>query len=223
MEINQHNYRSFPAVSNSDLTTLQKYWEPERIWIDKEKAYRFGNLIDAIITEPEKVDYYALQVDGVQYTREEFEQANEMRKAFYKDAFCVSMQKQCSFQRISYQSQFKINRGGFEFALPAKCKWDLFCENIDLSGDIKSTAAATQKQFEDACHHFDYFRSRAWYMDLEGRSNDILIGISKKNNQIFKIPIKRGDKLYNLGKEQYQDLAFKYFTYYGDVHLIKNN
>lgn len=218
MTINQQNYRSFPAVSNSDLTALLKYWEPENVWIDKEKAFRFGNLIDAIITEPEKVNYFTLQVDGVQYTKEEFEQAEEMRKAFYRDEFCSAMVKQCSFQRISYQPSFLIEYDGFSFNLPAKCKWDLFCERMDLSGDIKSTAAATQKQFEEACHHFDYFRSRAWYMDLEGRNNDILIGISKKNNQVFKIPIKRGDKYYNAGKAQYQEIAFRYWAYYGDIH-----
>ena len=218
MDINQDNYRRFPAVSNSDLTALQKYWEPENIWIDKEKAFRFGNLIDAIITEPEKVNYFTLQVNDVQYTKEEFDQAEEMRKAFYRDEFCKSMVKQCSFQRISFQPSFNIVYDGFSFNLPAKCKWDLFCEHIDLSGDIKSTAAATQKQFEEACHHFDYFRSRAWYMDLEGRSNDILIGISKKNNKVFKIPIKRGDKFYNAGKAQYQEIAFRYWAYYGDIH-----
>lgn len=217
MEINSANYRKFPAVSNSDLTELQKYWEPENIWIDKEKAYRFGNLIDAIITEPERVNYYLHRVDDVQYTPEEFLQAEEMRKAFYKDAFCVSMVKQCSFQRISYRPDFQIEHEGFSFTLPAKCKWDLFCESIDLSGDIKSTAATTQKQFIEACHHFDYFRSRAWYMDLEGRNNDILIGISKKNNQIFKIPIKRGGDLYNLGKRQYQELSHQWWSLFGSA------
>lgn len=217
MLINQDNYRSFPAVSNSDLTSLQKYWEPENVWIDKEKAYKFGTLIDAIITEPFKVDYFKYQVEGVQYTREDFEQAQEMSKMFYRDEFCKKMVAQCTFQKISYEPKFNIVSEGFLFSLPAKCKWDLFCEKIDLSGDIKSTAATTQKQFIEACHYFDYFRSRAWYMDIEGRSNDILIGISKKNNQVFKIPIKRGDELYRLGKQQYQELAFRWWTLYGET------
>ncbi|MFA6058919.1 MAG: hypothetical protein WC756_12025 [Taibaiella sp.] len=217
MIINDKNYRSFPAVSNSDLTSLQKYWEPEWLVIDKEKAYKFGTLIDAIITEPHKVDYFRFQVEGVQYSKEDFEQAQEMCKVFYRDEFCNKMVAQCSFQKISYQEKFKIQYGRFEFTLPAKCKWDLFCENFDLSGDIKSTAATTQKQFEEACYHFDYYRSRAWYMDLENRTNDILIGISKKNNKVFKIPMKKGDKLYNLGREQYQDLAFRHWSYFGEI------
>lgn len=216
--ITQDNYRSFPAVSNSDLSWLQKYWEPENIIVDKERAYKFGNLIDAIITEPHRVDYYKRTVDSVKYTADDFALAMEMKKTFDKDPFCQSMRKQCSFQHITYKPEFNIEHEGFEFSLPAKCKWDLFCKGFDLSGDIKSTAATTQKQFEEACHHFDYYRSRAWYMDLEGRSNDILIGISKKNCKVFKIPMKRGDKLYKLGKAQYQELAFKWWYLFGEVN-----
>lgn len=217
MLITPENYRSFPAVSNSDLGWLKKYWEPEDVIIDKERAYKFGTLIDAIITEPHRVDYYKYMVDDVKYTADDFELAQTMKKAWDKDAFCQSMKKQCSFQHITYQPAFKVNHQGIEIELPAKCKWDLFCKSYDMAGDIKSTAAETQKQFEEACHHFDYYRSRAWYMDLEGRSNDILIGISKKNCKIFKIPIKRGDKLYKLGREQYEELAFKWWCLFGNV------
>lgn len=217
MLITPDNYRSFPAVSNSDLGWLKKYWEPEDVIIDKERAYKFGTLIDAIITEPHRVDYYKYMVDDVKYTADDFELAQTMKKAWDKDAFCQSMKKQCSFQHITYQPAFKVNHQGIEIELPVKCKWDLFCKSYDMAGDIKSTAAETQKQFEEACHHFDYYRSRAWYMDLEGRSNDILIGISKKNCKIFKIPIKRGDKLYKLGREQYEELAFKWWCLFGNV------
>lgn len=218
MLITPENYRSFPAVSNSDLGWLKKYWEPEDVIIDKERAYKFGTLIDAIITEPHRVDYYKYMVDDVKYTADDFELAQKMKKAWDKDAFCQSMKKQCSFQHITYQPAFKVNHQGIEIELPAKCKWDLFCKSYDMAGDIKSTAATTQKQFEEACHHFDYYRSRAWYMDLEGRSNDILIGISKKNCKIFKIPIKRGDKLYKLGREQYEELAFKWWCLFGNIN-----
>jgi len=219
--INTDNYRQFPAVSNSDLSWLQKYWEPEIVIVDKEKAYRFGNLIDAIITEPHRVNYFRLTVDNVQYTKEEFKQAEEMKRSYDRDVFCSNMRKQCNFQHITYIPEFKVQHDGFEFTLPGKCKWDLFCPHMDLGGDIKSTAATTQKQFEEACHYFDYYRSRAWYMDLAGRTNDILIGISKVNNQVFKIPIRKGDKLYQLGKAQYQELAFKYWCMFGDITINK--
>lgn len=217
-QIDNINYRSFPAVSNSDLTWLQKYWMPEEKFIDLQKAYANGTLIDAMITEPEKVNYFKLSVEGesYQYSSDEFDRAKEMKKSFYNDPFCSSFVKQCKFQHISFKPDFKIKFDGFEFSLPSKCKWDLFRPDIDLSGDIKSTACTTQKQVEEAVRYFEYDRSRAWYMDLENRNNDILIFISKENFKVFKVPIKRNDSIYKDGKHKYQELAFRWWTLFGN-------
>lgn len=218
--INQQNYRAFPAVSNSDLTWLEELWMPQEIKIDLRKAFANGTLIDCMITEPEKVDYFKLRVEGenYQYSKEEFEASKEMKKVFYKDAFCAAFVKQCKFQHISYKPDFKIKYDGFDFSLPSKCKWDLFRPDIDLSGDIKSTACTTQKQVEEALRHFNYDRSRAWYMDLENRSNDILIFISKVNFKIFKVPVKRDSSIYKDGKVKYEALAFKWWSLFHDVN-----
>lgn len=217
--INDTNYRSFPAVSNSDLTSLEKYWMPENRWIDLEKAYANGTLIDAMITEQHRVDYfkYTVKDEPYQYSAEEFEISKEMKKAFFRDQFCSQFVKQCKFQHISYNPEFPLHLDGFSFTVPAKCKWDLFRPDIDLSGDIKSTACTTQKQVEEALRYFAYDRSRAWYMDLENRNNDILIFISKINFKIFKVPIKRGGTIYNEGKEKYKELAFRWWYLFGDV------
>lgn len=221
--INDTNYRAFPAVSNSDLSWLEEYWMPENQVIDLRKAFANGTLIDAMITEPHRVDFYKMRVQGEDYlyTQEEFESAQEMKKAFYRDPFCAQFVKQCKFQHISYNPRFPIQYGNMEFTLPAKCKWDLFRPDIDLSGDIKSTACTTQKQCEEAVRYFGYDRSRAWYMDLENRSNDILIFISKVNYKIFKVPVKRNSEIYRQGKEKYQEIAFKWWYLFGNVHKLE--
>lgn len=218
--INAENYRAFPAVSNSDLGWLEKYWMPSGQVIDLEKAYAAGTLIDCMITEPHRVDYFQYRVAGEQYcyTADDFARAEEMKKAFYRDAFCAEMVQRCSFQRISYVSSFPMQHGAFGFSLAAKAKWDLFCEGFDLGGDIKSTACTTQKQCEEAVRYFNYDRSRAWYMDLEGRSNDVLIFISKVNFKVFKIPVRRGSELYRDGRAKYEELAFKWWYLFGDIN-----
>lgn len=217
--INDSNYRQFPAVSNSDLGWLQEYWLPNDVVIDLRTAYANGTLIDAMITEPNKVNVFKRKVVGEEYdySKEEFENAYAMKRAFMKDPFCKQMLQNCSFQRITYKPEFKVNYEGFDFIVPGKCKWDLFHELIDLSGDIKSTACTTQKQCEEAFRYFEYDRSRAWYMDLEGRNNDIVIFISKVNHKIFKIPVKRGSELYNDGKKKYQELAFRWWYLFSDL------
>lgn len=218
-EINDENYRLFPAVANSDLGWLQ-----ETFYMDLQKkfdltaAYANGTLIDCMITEAHRVDYYRHKILGEEYnyTKHEFDNARKMKDAFMKDPLCVSMLQNCSFQHISYNPEFEIEYDGLKFTLPMKCKWDLFPKTINLSGDIKSTVATTQKQCEAAFKHFEYDRSRALYMDLENRDNDLVIFISKVNHKIFKIPIRRNDDNYNSGKKKYQELAYRWFTMFGN-------
>jgi hypothetical protein len=214
-------YYGRPEVSNSDLSALKKYWQPEHVVYDIEQAYRFGTLIDCMITEPHKLDFFRFTCAGEQYRREDFERAEEMKKAFYRDPLCAKLGKTSSFQKVSIRHGFPIQHGSFTFNLDVRCKWDLFIDAYDMSGDIKSTVSTTQKQFEEAVRHFDYDRQRAWYMDIEGRSNDILIGISKVNFKVFKVPIKRGGELYNSGRAKYEDLAFKYWYLFGDIAKIQ--
>lgn len=210
-------YYSRSEVSNSDLSSLQDLLYPRPEFGDKQKAYSFGTLLDFMITEPHKVDYYNLSVEGqyadYPFTQADFDLASEMKKAYMRDAFAKLITENADFQSVSINHVFPIDYNGFIFQLSqgVRCKWDLLVRQWKMGGDIKSTACESQKQFEEACEHFGYFRSRAWYMDIEGTEKDMLIGISKKNLKVFKIPINRGDKLYNHGKAQYQGLAFKYW------------
>ena len=75
---NPDAYYQRPEVSNSDLTELKNILHPRMQSGDKEAAFRFGTLVDAIITEPSRVDYYRLTVDGEQYGEEEFRHALEI-------------------------------------------------------------------------------------------------------------------------------------------------
>lgn len=214
-------YFSRTEVSNSDLSALKKllYGGMD---IDPTYAFAFGTLVDAIITEHEKIDYYNRRVDDedYQYSDDDFEKAKRMKAAFMKDEIGKMVVQHASFQHIAVQHNWPIVYGGFEFALDVRCKFDFFFPGWKMGGDIKSTTAETLQQFEAACHHFDYFRSRAWYMDISGTEKDMLIGISKKNFKVFKISLDKnapvGTKardLYELGKSQYQELAFKYWLF----------
>ena len=204
------NYFSRPEVSNSDLSALKDYLYGDAERPDPTEAYKFGSLIDAMITEPELVDYFRLTCNGEQYTKEQFEQAEQMKKAFMRDQLAAMMLKESETQKVMTKTR-EFNHNGMKFFLPVRCKWDLWMPKVHWGGDIKSTVATTQKQFEDAARFFDYDRQRAWYMDIAGSNQDILIAISKKNFKVFKKVIRRGDKFYTSGKEKYNDLAFKYW------------
>ena len=201
-----------PEVSNSDLSWLKQQLFP-RDMPDPTEAYKFGSLIDCMITEPERVNYYKRTCNDDQFNVKDFTTAEKMKQAFYKDDFCRTMfeKGRVDGQKIMVKP-ITLNFKGVEFTLQARCKWDGWRDDWGWGGDIKSTTAMSQKQFEDAAHHFDYDRQRAFYMDIAGSNQDILIAVSKVNFQVFKIPIKRGDKFFQSGQDKYRELAFQYWN-----------
>lgn len=203
-------YYNLTEVSNSDLGWLQEQLHPRQSF-DPTSAYRFGNLIDAMITEPQQVDFFGRRLGSAQFTVEEFEQAQTMKHAFYSDAFCNNIAQRADGQKVMRQRR-EFNYMGYDFHLPVRCKWDLWREDWGIGGDIKSTAATSQSQFEAAARHFNYDRQRAWYMDIAGSSEDVLIGISKVNFKIFKVFINRQSPWYTDGFAKYNDLSFRWHT-----------
>lgn len=205
-------YYSRPEVSNSDLSALDDYFKgADGADPNRENAYRLGGLIDAMITEPEKVNHYKLTFGDTVCTREEFELAKEMRKAFMRDQFAVGLLKASVPQKV-FADEVNLTYGDFPFSLRMRCKYDLWAPPGIIGGDLKSTTATTQQQFEDAVRHFSYDRQRAVYMTLSGAKKDVLIGVSKKNFKVFKIFIDRESELFKSGMEKFTDLAFKWWT-----------
>jgi hypothetical protein len=212
------DYYARKEVSNSDLSRLKSLLHPRDDARDPTEAYAFGSLIDAMITEPARVDYFKRTMDGKRIKKELFDNAMKMKKAFWEDGFCRELAEKSEPQKVSALHGKTFDFMGFDFSLDVRCKWDIWRPDLKWGGDIKSTAASTQTQFEAAARFFDYDRQRAWYMDIENAERDVLIGISKINHRIFKIFINRENEFYKSGKQKYMDLAFRHYLLFG-----KNN
>lgn len=212
---NPDTYYLRKEVSNSDLTELKNFLYPRAQYGDKEKAFKFGTLIDAMITENDRVDYFKRTVDGVQYTQGDFELAEAMKKALRmearKDAFLAQVLEKSDTQKFMVNKNQLFEYGNFKYTLDTRCKWDWWLPSFGFGGDLKSTFAESQKQFNEAIDFFDWDRSRAWYMDIAGSNQDFIYAISKKNCKIFKAFIRRGDDTYNRGREKYSELSFKWW------------
>ena len=213
---NNDTYSKRSEDSNSDLTSLKQLLHP--ILFDEEvrqRAFRFGSLVDAMITEPSRVNHYTLTVDDEQYSGEEFLHATEMYRSLRSEArhdqFLARVLEQAETQRYMVNTAQQFEYGGFGFTLDTRCKWDWWLTDYGFGGDLKTTAASTQKEFDDCIDFFDWDRSRAWYMDLAHSDRDFIYAISKKNCNIFKHFINRGDVTYNRGREKYEELAFQYW------------
>ena len=211
----QQSYYSRPEVSNSDLTQLKNLLHPRLQDGDREEAFRFGSLVDALVTEPNRVNRYRFTVDDVQYTEDEFEHATQMLRALRsearRDAFLAKVLETADTQRCMFNKRQQFQYGGFSFSLDTRCKWDWFLTPYGFGGDLKTTFASTQKEFDEAVDFFDWDRSRAWYMDIARSDRDFIYGISKKNGCVFKKFINRDDAIYKRGREKYEELAFQYW------------
>ena len=186
---NPDTYFLRKEVSNSDLTELKNFLYPRTQYGDKEKAFKFGTLIDAMITEQDRVNYYKLTVDDVVYTKEDFELATEMKKALRmearKDQFLAQVLEKSDTQKFMINKNQEFEYGNFKYTLDTRCKWDWWLAQFGFGGDLKSTFAESQKQFNEAIDFFDWDRSRAWYMDIAGSNQDFIYAISKKNLKIW--------------------------------------
>lgn len=212
-------YYSRSEVSNSDLSALKNYFMPKDYVMDATAAYRFGNLLDAMVTESHRCDHYRMRVDNEQFTSEEWHKALKMKEAFFKDVQAATLHKLCSGQAVKVR-EVEIEYEGFKFSIPMRCKYDLWSDHIKYGADLKSTTATTQAQFEAACEYFDYDRQRAVYMTIAQCDKDILIGVSKINNKVFKIHINKETEFYQRGLEKFKELAFQWWTLFGDVKQI---
>lgn len=209
-------YYSRTEVSNSDLTALKNLLHPLPLPAGaREAAFRFGTLVDAIITEPHRVNYLRRTVDDVTYTEDEFLHAREMHRALRlearRDPFLARVLQTAETQRVMANPAQQFEYGQFPFTLPTRCKWDWYFPLFNFGGDLKTCSAATQKEFDDAVDFFDWDRSRAWYMDIAGSEKDFIYAISKRNCNVFRCMIRRGDNTYLRGREKYEELAFQYW------------
>ena len=225
METNPFDpYYSRSEVSNSDLTSLKYQLHPQLNFIkekDRKKAFHLGTLVDCLVTEPAKANHFRHTVDDEQYTDAEWRwgkaQLEKLRKAAKKDPFLFRVLGFAEGQKWFANPCQHFDVGCYSFDLPTRCKFDwwLGC----FGGDLKTTTATTQDQFENCIDFFDWDRSRAWYMDLTHSINplygnqDFIYAVSKTANKVFFKKIIRGDETYERGRDKYLELAFKYWLF----------
>jgi len=210
-------------VSNSDMSELDRLLHGGREFGgNKEQVFAFGNLVDALISEPELVDMQnktCIDAHGeiLTFTEAEWMQAQRMKHAALNHPFVKLMVDCMEFQVVTKIDEFEINCDYAHFFIPARGKADGIAAAIKTGMDLKTTACGDLKAFMNSIMMFDYDRQGAWYMDLFELDKFIFVGISKKQNkkgqhEILLHAIERGDEMYLSGLKKYQKLAYQYKT-----------
>ena len=135
---NPDEYYNRTEVSNSDLTALRDILHPRQQFGDREAAFRFGTLVDALITEPARVDYYRYTVDDVQYTDDEFRHAKEMQRSLRMEArhdpFLANVLELADTQRFMVNHGQMFTYCDWPFYLDTRCKWDWYLSAFGFGG-----------------------------------------------------------------------------------------
>lgn len=221
MTAEQDPYYGRPEASNSDLSALAKYWQSFQISYDIEAAFRFGTLLDCMLTEPKRVDYFRFTCCGVQYSEEEFALAEAMKRSGQANKFLKMLMENSDMQAVTIRKKFAITYLGFTFYLDFRMKADFNAKaKLRMLGDLKTTAAKTEKEFRAMIEAFSYDRQAAIYMDMEEVNMFVIIGISKTApHQVFVVTIKRGEPLYLSGRAKYEELAYLYYTLFHHLKI----
>jgi hypothetical protein len=209
------DYFDRDEVSNSDLSALKTYLEGGSLSFEGlEHVFYFGNLFDAILTEKHKIDFTRKLYNGEPVDPKLFNLAMKMKNSFLKDQFARYVAGNARTQTILVDD-VNLEVNNYPFTLRMRCKLDFDLIENDLVCDLKSTGAASEEQFLSSILKFDYDRQAAVYMTLAKVSRFGILGVSKKNAQLFKILITKDSELYNSGMEKFKTLAFKW-------HLLFN-
>lgn len=202
------NYFNHAYCSNSKLSSLgREIGVLPEILGDTYERFRLGTLADAVITEPENLNFKDMTVGQYSFTKEEYNVALAKKKRLEQNKIYASYLKlNPEFQKEVYLEQFDFGK----FKLNMKAKLDYFATSI--VADLKTTASTSQKQFEECVYRFSYHRQMVLYCLLTGCKEAILFAVSNaKPYNVFVVRIKEGSKVWKDGLKELNELAFKYY------------
>lgn len=205
---------TLPVISNSGLTKF-KNWLYGIHQDPNANYFNLGNIFDAALTEPEKVNLTLGIYEGVEISKEDLRLIKAMHRSFSAwlkaNQSWMNIISMCKSQHIvRAEKDFEIN--GITFSLLCTCKYDLFIPG-KIGIDIKTTEAKTMKDFISACEFMDYDRSRAFYANTSGVEKDYIIGVSKVYpHNVFVVDSKKQGWI-DRGTQKMNDLILQYFLY----------
>jgi hypothetical protein len=225
-------YKDFPRfVSNSTLGDFfNAYHAIENNCENLQNIYNFGNLVDAMVTERNKLDFKTNSLieessgEIIPFHAFDWRRAEAMAESAVNDPVLKLILNGATFQHVVLRQAFKYEFAGNVIQMPTRCKFDILNKHVKQAADIKTTACETQRAFTESIQHFKYFRQGAIYMDLAEIDRMWYFGIGKKRAKngkypIFKFAIERGDATYNQGRFQYGKLGYLYKHIVYDLNI----
>lgn len=211
------NYFARPEISNSNFKALKNAYGviEDRTHLLKD-VFAFGSLVDAFLTEPWRASQkeLTLQVETgelVTFDHDVFLLAKRLANKLKTDRV-VSHLINTMIGQYVFARTISFNYEATDYEIKGRCKFDGYSKKFATGVDYKTTACTSLSSFVESIEFFDYDQAGAFYMDLGRIDRFWIIGISKKNEQIFKYAIERNDATYKRGLEKYSKWAYNWIT-----------
>lgn len=162
MQFQPADYRSYPAISNSDLIEFERFItaQPNMIPVS---AFAEGSAFHQLVLEPHCERPISTDIDQ--------EHLKKMATAVRATRFG---RWALQWGRKEQPYLFRDSDTG----LLCKCQTDLTLRH-GLIVDIKTTRARTYGQFIDCCEQYQYDRQAAFYLDGLRAKRFVLLGVQK--------------------------------------------
>lgn len=188
------------GLSNSGMGKVQDWLDGREDKVMPEKAFRFGSMVDAMLTQPDELDETL--------SDEELLRGFKLSQTAKSNPLCSILLDKGEVQAILTKT-VKLEFEGIEFEVEGKCMLDIYLPKMKIGADIKTTAAKSYNQFLSSIERFSYDRQAFWYMEIAELDRFPFIGLSKTKNVDPFVPIvKRGDPIWLSGKEKASMLAY---------------
>ena len=200
MTTKEYYFNHVKGLSNSKMTKVQDWLDGKMDRVMPEAAFRFGSMVDAMLTQPDELDLTA--------TDQELLKTSKVRDAIVAHPLGKILLDH-SEPQVILTNQVKIEYEGIEQMIEAKCMLDGLIAKMKIGKDDKTTAAKTQSQFLSSIDRFNYDRQAYWYMEIADLERFVFIGASKEYiGRVFIHIVRKGDPMWLRGKEKAAMLAY---------------
>jgi len=167
-ELPKGHIRKIKAVSNSALTRLKdELIGRTKIPIGRKGV--FGSCFHELILEP---NIYSLEKFNLRPS--EIERLHEMQKALANDSLTQKILKRAGNNLETLRTWIDPITG-----LKCKGKLDIEIPELQEATDLKTTAARSQREYEDMMNDYDYDRQGAFYATGAKAKRFRFIGVQK--------------------------------------------
>jgi len=188
------------GLSNSGMSKVQDWLDGREDKAMPEKAFRFGSMVDAMLTQPDELTEDA--------TDQELLKAIKVRDAIRSHPLGGILLDKAEPQVI-LTNTLHLEFEGIPFEVEAKAMYDGLIQKMKIGKDDKTTAARNHQAFMKSFDMFHYDRQAFWYMEIGGLDRFVFVAASKvKVGEVFIHIIKRGDPMWLSGKEKASMLAY---------------